>query len=673
MPKLVNTAQIEDRANRLQHVFGRPRTLGEVENRIAIEPDATRRQQLIHIKAYLERLDERIRNVQQSGTPGAVDRLMQKTGKEIKGITFRFAKSHGHPPSGYPELLYFMGSQLDAEGNLLKETFNTAAQPELGYVDLHRQMSGIKESDFELPAALVESHDVTNHIFAKLEAWFKIAESREIQTLKDRIAHYVNLNQGEAVDYLITKAAEYIGIDQDERKILLRTLSDHAKMIKAETDPAKKIPFFSLATMLSEPSSLIREKYDALSCDLWMSFEQSLGLDEFDQLKSTFDTDTYIKIREFLSYEISDIPSLNLAAAKMTLLYPEYTDFVSFIKKYAAYSSENKSLSLAELIDISNFAISNINYPELGKQLLTGPKSTIVYFKCCQWLNDLPLTPKGKLRTKDIDRQLFQPIGKIDVLFTDAELQQYKDLQIVRDLIEGRKMMKECQEEYQKEYQKEYGDAPREDKIKGLLPEMFLDGVEFDMPGCELSRVSFDDPRYFHLGRAAKDVCEHAGGHWSEPLRDSWIHQTSAYYAIKDKDRNILAYVWIRADMSEDIVLDGPESDMEATGIKTEHWYKIRELLREKYIKDSTLFNDVTFGPSQTYRDLIADAKTTIPNEMQRGHVKKIGPDQIATEAKLVEKIIEISGPVAPLEAETIERLQRLRGKTASDPEPNGP
>ncbi len=661
MTELGNTRQIRETAQRLQHVFGRARTLSEVERRIAIEPDTARRQHLTHLKTYLEKQNAALDKTK--GNKGAYERLTDKISKEIQGITFRFAKSNGRPPSGYPELLYYTGSQLDADGNLLKEKFNTAAQSEPGYADIHQQLSGIKKSAFILPRELADSYDIINHNFASIEAWLRTGESREFDTLKQRLARHAFLNQGEAVDYIITRSFGMLG------KIHARKLRDYVRQLKEEIDQDREIPFFSLAT--SDSSIRERKKVEAIEKALFISFEQAIGLKGFEKIKETFDTDSYIKIREFLSYEIADIPILNLAAAKMTLLYPEYRDFVGFIKKYATYDADHKNLNLNQLIDISAFKLTSIDYPMLGKALLNGAKSNMLYFKCCQWLDQLPVNHQGKLLTKATDSQLFQAMNSVDPLFSNAELEQYKDLQIAREMLEARKIMKECEDQN--------SEASHDDKVTGLLPEIFLDGAQFDMPDCEFSRVSFDDRRYFHLGRLAKDICEHAGGHWSEPVRDSYINRTSAYYAIKTKslsgrehDKEILSYVWIRFDMNDDIVLDGPEADTERSGITLSNWYKIRDLLQEEFANRNSMINDVTFGPSQTWPDLIADAKSTVEDEMQRGHVKAIREDQIATPEKIVEKLMAESDPskvIPAIKRITTEDIMARLAATKNKPE----
>lgn len=629
--------QALDVAVRLDEELSRPGIVADIDRRLGTETDSKIKRNLSAVRDWrsthydIETPNEKIR-----------EKKLKEAKSKLIAAARSFEEEKGQAPQSWPILLNHFGKELSST---FQKNFNDNANAEPDYSDVFKALSGNKSK--QIPASLQINHDLTKGDYRTLDAWLKTGASAKVSNLENFLQRFIEDNQGEIVDYII------------KRDAVLRTTSEWAAEYRQQTiinfylrgliydADRRETSYTFISKLTSHESESQRKWYQTLANRLGISLRQAVGLEGIEK-NSAFDRHHYKKIREFISHEITNIPELNRTSAFCSLLFPEYKDFISFVRKYRAYDETTKTLGLDKIIDEKDMVFLDMDYSRLGHALTKGSPSNIFYLKCLPWITDFPVNQQGKLLTTAINGELVQAMNKVDALFPNEDLEKFRDLQIAREMLEARKIIADCQKAHEN---------PARQKITSLIPEdIYIDGAEFGHADLEFANVNYDDRRYFHFGRLAKDICEHAGGHWSEPIRDSYINRTSVYCAIRTKapsiihgDQDILSYVWLRIDIQTggicDAVFDGPEANIEKSGITLDTWYKIAGLFKEKYVDPDSRLSDVTFGPSQTWPELEANAKSTVEDEMQRGHIKAIRADQVATHEKIVDKWMEESDP----------------------------
>ncbi len=544
---------------------------------------------------------------------------------KINGI-FRLAAFVEHekqrPLHNHLELLRELTARLDDKGWITRIDYNEAAQIKSDYSEVFshatRRATG---KAMPVPGRLLDAHAILNGNMESLDDWLRTPDSREFLNLEARLEKLILDNQAKTVEYILAKVQE---LSFYPRSILQSKIDKIANRMKQE----KSVPFFTTLALHEvgpalEVSLELSKKYN-------LDISNMIGLNDIaalDIAPERVNRDSFHSIRDFFAYEITNIPDLNRASMLMTLLYPDYDDFISFMKTHASYDPHSQSLCLKLLTNVERFKFHDLDYQGWGKALLTGQPGYLFYFYSAQFLPEIPSNAKGDTYIQRNDSYLYEDIAEVNSLLSDEQLEKFRALKVAKDLIRTREFKNRCI--------KALNGKTLIDRAR-FLPELEIAGETFDKPDFRFARVKYDDERYFLVGRLTGN-CEYLGGEWEAPIMESWLERTSTYYAIYDPNGKIIAHTWFRRDIDGNLIFDGFGKSRTKKDITESTLIKIRDAA-EKACGEKILI-----GESQDFPGMKVDINNIKPEEYEDGSRKIIRRDEIWS----AEKAIENSGPVA--------------------------
>lgn len=398
----------------------------------------------------------------------------------------------------------------------------------------------------------------------------------------------------------------------------------------------------------------LREKLDeniytkqelSLSKTLKWPIDRVIGLADLledERVVAKFNSETFHKIRNFMAYELEDIKALNRSAALMTLTFPDYNNFTKYILNKASYNPETQSLDLHKMVDTNEFHFGDNDYLAWGELLLDQGPSRLFYPKTAHLLDFIPRNDKGKILTGGLDKQLYNKVAELVGFCSDNDCERYSDLKIVRDVLSIRRIKAEYQKET--EYLK--------DEMVGLK-DIQIDGERFGKPGWRFGRLSYNDDRFFVVGRFTKS-CEYIDGHWGDTVKEGYRNRSSTFYCLFDENDRILAHSWTYRRMDTlDILFDGFEADQNEVSVNDQLLSKIIEEIKKD--RPNQKFD---IGTSASQFKNLESVSTIIPGEENPDHVKVVDQNQIFDVNRIVE-----NAEIPPYTQDEAERFTRLFGR----------
>ena len=506
-------------------------------------------------------------------------------------------------PNAQPTVPALMEYMIDITGDDLRLHFNHKAQEnELSYEAVYARASQSHGGKpHKVPAEAQQRHDFTYGDRRSLHDWLKSPASREVDSLAAKIDYYKDRHQYNAVADIVEGLAPFRWFLPRD---LAASLSKKPRINPEEISYARQLDWQN---------------------DLLLGITQVFGKKE---IADNFTPETYKKIRRFLAHEMDDIRELNRSAALMTLVFPEYKDFTKYILNKSKYNPDTQTLNLDQLIDTSNFEFQDNDYQAWGELLLDQGPSRFFYLKTAHLLDSMPRNAQGKILIGQLDRQLYDKIADLVGFCSQYDCSRYSELKIVADILSIQKFKSDCRADT--------ADLP--DKVS-TIPDIHIDGSRFGKPGYHFGRLSYEDDRFFVVGRFTKS-CEYIDGDWGATIREGYRNRASTYYCLFDPNDRIIAHTWVYMDAQDwdKIILDGFEADQNNETVSK----ALLERIVEEMNKEDT-HKTFIVGTSAAHIGL-EQIKTIKRGEEQDNHVKTIHPEDLLDLKRLIENA-KLTGP----------------------------
>ena len=120
------------------------------------------------------------------------------------------------------------------------------------------------------------------------------------------------------------------------------------------------------------------------------------------------------------------------------------------------------------------------------------------------------------------------------------------------------------------------------------IPDITLDGAEFDMPGATFHRLAADDIRGLFLGEMT-DCCQSIGGVGEKCAEHGFISEDSGFYVVENSKGRVVGQTWAWRGKKGQLVFDSLETLGE--NVRPEQWQKLTEAFGKALAKNP---DDVT-------------------------------------------------------------------------------
>ena len=456
----------------------------------------------------------------------------------LKDAIFRLAKefeqANERPPAP-DELWDEFKQRLDGRGKV-SFIFNNASRLDKKYNDLYRALTSE-----EMPQSKRDKYTRVYGDGSEIEAELHKVRSHDVTSLIGKLDYYLGSYQIAAAEKIIAYAGTHL--PETERKDFNSQLNQ---------DLARKylhpLSFVSNVEH-SEAQINISEQFRnfALKCGLPVSY--AFGIVEyFPTSKPPFRTDTFIKIREFLSYEIDDIADLNRRAGAMASFFPEYKNFVKYCERWPSF--QDGCLALKANADLEFWdKYQELDYcAEWGEALLQYGPQILYYFEHGNDHQPLPRNAKGVISLKSLKEQVYDVLVErqpVENGFEELHRFCFDHQLSICDDFEGAKYLIT-----------EYGHLVRD---SDFIPPLEIDGKRFGLPGYQFHLLDDDDFRAFFPGRFT-NCCERLFRHCQNSVIHSYKTRESGFFVITDPQDTIIAHSWAWRSRDNVLMLDGFEA-----------------------------------------------------------------------------------------------------------------
>jgi len=132
------------------------------------------------------------------------------------------------------------------------------------------------------------------------------------------------------------------------------------------------------------------------------------------------------------------------------------------------------------------------------------------------------------------------------------------------------------------------GRVAANDNKASRIPNLSVNGEDFEMPGCKFRKLADGDMKGLLLG-AFTSCCQHIDGVGSECAEYGFQSKHSGFYIIEDQKGKVIGQTWAWRGEKEELVFDSLESSKGR--VTDENWRLLVENI-EKEIRENT--NDIT-------------------------------------------------------------------------------
>jgi hypothetical protein len=110
------------------------------------------------------------------------------------------------------------------------------------------------------------------------------------------------------------------------------------------------------------------------------------------------------------------------------------------------------------------------------------------------------------------------------------------------------------------------------------VPDIVIDGAEFDMPGATFHRLAANDIRGLFLGELT-DCCQSIGGAGSECAAHGFTSEDSGFYVVENAKGQIIGQTWAWRGEKGELVFDSLETL--GQNVKADQWLKLTKAFKK--------------------------------------------------------------------------------------------
>lgn len=456
----------------------------------------------------------------------------------LRDSIFRLARefeiANNRPPHD-GELWQELNQRMGKDGRI-SYIFNSSASPEKKYSDIYRALT--LET---VPQVKSDKHKRVYGDASEVEASLYQTQTHNVTSLIEKLDSHLG-------NYQIASAEKIIDY---ARKNLPR--ADRRQLNAQLRGALAKRHFQALAFVEncdhSKAQISIRRQFDKFALDCGLDVNCIFGIfDYFPSDNPPFKTDTFLKIREFLSYEIDDIADLNQRSSAMSTLFPAYRDFIKYCENWPSYQDGYLFLKTNADVNLWNKAHELDYASEWGEALLQYGPQILYYFELGNDNEPLPRNKDGSVSLKSLKEQVYDALlwrEPVDPEFADLHRFCFDHQLSICDDYEGAKYLIE-----------EYGGKERDGDF---IPPVEIEGHRFGLPGYNFRLLEDDDFRVFFPGRFT-NCCERLFKHCQTSVIHAYKTKESGFFVVTDPQDRIIAHSWAWRSRENILMFDGFEA-----------------------------------------------------------------------------------------------------------------
>ena len=303
----------------------------------------------------------------------------------------------------------------------------------------------------------------------------------------------------------------------------------------------------------------------------------------------------YLEIRGILKAEISNIRDLNIVAFKATMLFQSKHNLLRYFDRWGQPGLPNPLSSLLKDIDapVSRF----VDWSSWGDALIKyGPQMNYP-IQFAQQLRTPVKNEDGVISLRLTRQRIWDDFFPHDRKYGPVGDLCYEHGTKMIVLEKALTLWKHA--------------AKRNPSPSKSIPDIDIDGSDFDLPGYRLTKIPYSDPRIMFLGYYT-GCCEKMGDHFEPSIVDALSTRKSGFY-ILTQNGEIKAHSWVWRGEGGQLIIDGWESkDPEITD-------NVLEILMEKI---GTELSSHTYEEFQMTDILLgrSNAKFNVENIFEQAH-----------------------------------------------------